>query len=256
MKASPQKEHGYTPIANELLEAMALFRIPGEIRQVFDAIMRKTYGYNKTQDAIAASQLTAATGLKKQNVFRSVERLVEHKLVIKVDYAKDIGNILKINKDYHSWIPFVIKVDYKKKKKKLSSKRITRVIKTDDKPSSKLMDTKDKTILKDNRDAEVEQARLVRDLIEAFTIINPACKKMYGNTSQRQAAKDLIDTYTFDRVMIVITKTLPKTNATAFFPTITTPHQLFTDWSKLEAAILKYKSRQDIKNNNGRGLVE
>lgn len=253
MKASPQKEHGYTPIANELLEAMALFRISGEVRQVFDAIMRKTYGYNKTQDAIANSQLTAATGLKKQNVFRSVERLVEHKLVIKVDYVKDKGNILKINKDYHSWIPFVIKNDDKKKKKKRSSKRITPVIKNDDKASSVLMDTKDKTILKDNRES-VEQARRVRDMIEAFTIINPACKRMYGNTSQRQACMDLIEAYTFEKVMFIINKTLPQTNAMAFFPTITTPHQLFQDWSKLESAALKYKSKREL-TTTGRGLV-
>ena len=50
--AMPQVENGYTRIANELLEALAKIRIPGEARQVFDVIMRKTYGFRKS-DPIA-----------------------------------------------------------------------------------------------------------------------------------------------------------------------------------------------------------
>jgi len=103
---------------------------------------------------------------------------------------------------------------------------------------------------------QIEQARLVRDLIESFSKINPACKKMYGNLIQREACTNLIKEYGFARVQFVIEKTLPKTNAQAFFPTITTPQQLFQKWTTLESAVLKYKSKIDIKNNNGRGVAE
>lgn len=151
----PQKENGYTPIANELLDAIVSFRIPGELRQVFDAIIRKTYGFNKKEDYIANSQIMEMTGIGKQNVYRSLLRLVEHKLVIKSDYSLKRGIKYRINKDYKEWIPFsVVKVDDKKKssQKRLrpSSELITKVVKTDYETSSELTDTKDKIHSKDN----------------------------------------------------------------------------------------------------------
>ena len=45
--ANPQKENGYTSIANDIVEALAGIRIPGEARQCLDVILRKTYGWNK-----------------------------------------------------------------------------------------------------------------------------------------------------------------------------------------------------------------
>ena len=51
----PQLENGYTKIANELLEAIAAIRIPGEAMQVLLVIIRKTYGYCKKKDAISIS---------------------------------------------------------------------------------------------------------------------------------------------------------------------------------------------------------
>lgn len=104
---------------------------------------------------------------------------------------------------------------------------------------------------------QIQEAREARDIIEAFSkFVNPSMKTMYGNKAQRLACKNLVDTYTFERVMFVIEKTLPRTNPEAWFPTITTPHQLFLDFSRLEAAIRKWKSKGDIKNQErGRGLA-
>jgi len=62
--AEPQKENGYTPIANEIMEALCRIRIPGEERQVLDCILRKTYGWNKCEDAISLTQFMEMTGLK------------------------------------------------------------------------------------------------------------------------------------------------------------------------------------------------
>lgn len=45
--AEPQKENGYTPIANEIMDALCRIRIPGEERQVLDCISGKhTAGIN------------------------------------------------------------------------------------------------------------------------------------------------------------------------------------------------------------------
>lgn len=155
--ANPQKENGYTPIANELFDAIVHFRIPGELRQIFDAVMRKTYGFNKKEDDIANSQLVILTGMKKGNISRALSKLITHKLVIRSDNNSPNGIKLKINKDYSEWIKFGIKSDNTKKAKKELSKVkpklsevITKVIISDNKVLSEVMDTKDKRHSKDN----------------------------------------------------------------------------------------------------------
>ena|SRR3990167_3242390 len=99
----------------------------------------------------------------------------------------------------------------------------------------------------------VEQApQEIPLLIKSFEEVNPAVKRMYGNKTQRQACKDLIETYGFDRVLNVIKNTLPRTNkmTAEFFPNIGTPLQLFDKWQKLEDAIFAYRAKKQIKNNN------
>ena len=62
---SPQLENGHTRLANEIMEALCRFRIPGVERQVLDAIIRKTYGWHKKKDAISLSQFVEMTGVTK-----------------------------------------------------------------------------------------------------------------------------------------------------------------------------------------------
>jgi len=94
--------------------------------------------------------------------------------------------------------------------------------------------------------AEQSSADIVL-LIDKFSILNPACKRMYGNTTQRKACKLLIETYGLERLKKIITETLPKTNGLQYFPTITTPLQLQDKFIALESAIRKYQSEH--KNN-------
>ena len=107
----------------------------------------------------------------------------------------------------------------------------------------------DNNVKNDKNLAETSSAD-VPLVIKSFESINPACKKFYGNTTQRKACQYLIDTYGFDRVISVIEKTLPKTNNLQFFPTITTPVQLQDKWSSLESAIKKYQSEKQTTKNN------
>ena len=131
---SAQCENGYTRIANELVEALCHFRIPGEQMQCLLFIIRKTYGYGKIDDCIANSQFCEATGMKKGNVSRAVKELTKKQLVIKNDNGRIPS--YRFNKDYTKW--------------KLLSKlqpvinTATGVIKTDNKVLSKVMDTKER----------------------------------------------------------------------------------------------------------------
>ena len=53
MENRPQIENGYTRIANEILDTLCMFSIPGECMQVLNCILRKTYGYQKKEDRIS-----------------------------------------------------------------------------------------------------------------------------------------------------------------------------------------------------------
>jgi phage replication O-like protein O len=100
--ASPQKENGYTAIANEIIEALARTRIPGEARQVLDVILRRTYGWQKKEAVITRKHFITATGLKGPNVTRGVRKLLEMNLIcIKSDTQKAVS--YRLNKDYESW---------------------------------------------------------------------------------------------------------------------------------------------------------
>lgn len=141
----PQLENGYCKIANEIIEALSRYRIPGEQMQVLMAILRKTYGFNKKEDSISNSQFVKATGLKKGNVSRALSNLVEREVVIKTD-NKRIPTY-RFNKDYRDW-KLLSKLQPVIKKATAVIKITTPVIKSDNSLLDKRHFTKD-TLTKD-----------------------------------------------------------------------------------------------------------
>lgn len=112
-----------------------------------------------------------------------------------------------------------------------------------------------KTITVDNTDdktiAETSSAKLVTELIKLFELVNPACKTMYGNTTQRKACELLIEEYGFEEVSKVISF-LPKSNKIPFVPTITSPNQLWTKYQALKDGLERKKGELQAK---GRGIA-
>lgn len=143
--ANPQRENGYTAIANEILEALARIDIPGEARRVLDVIMRKTYGFNKKEDVISYSQLAYFTGLSRRNAIRAVQSLV---LMNLISVKKDTTNSYSINKDFETWKPV------SKKTLGVVSKSTLSSVKTDQKLVSRLTHTKE-TITKESITKEI-----------------------------------------------------------------------------------------------------
>lgn len=146
--ASPQKENGYTPIANEILEAFGRIRIAGEAWQVLSILLRKTYGFHKKEDRIALSQLCLATGLKKPTICKALNKLVMMNVITKKDTPE--GNIWSINKDFDTWKPLPKKVTLPKKVMRVTQKGNASLPK---KPHTKDNYTKD-TITKDTLSAQ------------------------------------------------------------------------------------------------------
>lgn len=100
-----------------------------------------------------------------------------------------------------------------------------------------------------NDSAETSSANIAA-LIRVFEAVNPACATYYGNTTQRKACAFLIDTYSFDRVKVIVEKTLPQTNGKEFFPTITTPLQLQEKWAMLESAVKRHITKNRTQENS------
>lgn len=98
---SPQVEEGYTRIANELLEAMATFGFTAHQWAVMMALIRKTYGYQKTHDDISASQLSEVCGVPRNHVSTALKKLYDMHVITKK--PGKYGLILGINKDYSMW---------------------------------------------------------------------------------------------------------------------------------------------------------
>ncbi len=106
--ANPQVENGYTKIANEIMEALAKIRIPGQAYQVMLVILRKTYGFNKKEDIISLGQFAKAIGTQRPTVLRAIYKLLDMNLIIKKDNGTDIKYMF--NKDFETWKPLSKKI--------------------------------------------------------------------------------------------------------------------------------------------------
>jgi phage replication O-like protein O len=103
--ANPQKENGYTAIANDIMDALCRIRIPGEEMQVLHAIIRKTYGWNRKEDMVALSQLSEMTGLSKPHVCRALKGLLSKKAIVIAKNGNGRSNVVALEKDYEKWEP-------------------------------------------------------------------------------------------------------------------------------------------------------
>ncbi len=94
-------EDGYIKVANELYEA--ILQYPFTLRQlkVVMAIMRKTYGFNKKEDDMSASQIGSLCNIPRNHVTKELNELVAMNVIHK-DTGK-FGSIVGLNKKYKAW---------------------------------------------------------------------------------------------------------------------------------------------------------
>jgi phage replication O-like protein O len=100
--ADPQKENGYTPIANEILEAIAKVKLsPTQYRIIF-IVWRYTYGFNRKEHDLSLGFLSEATGCDKRQLQRELKELVKMNIV-KQKIKNGICRKLGFNKHYDTW---------------------------------------------------------------------------------------------------------------------------------------------------------
>jgi phage replication O-like protein O len=236
--ANPQMENGHVKIANDIFEALMRIRISGEARQCLDTILRKTYGFNKKEDAISLSQFEHSTGMRKCDVIRGIKKLIEMNIISKK--ASGIANIYQINKDFDKWKPFA------KKQRGVAKKQIIVCKKANNRLlKSNIQKTVTKDSIKRHSEASLgdeEDSQTIIDVIFAFKEVNLNYKQWFGRPPFRASASRMASNYGIEKVLRVI-KLLTKTNKIPFMPTITTPIQLENKWSQLESQLIKEKNK-------------
>lgn len=99
--SSPQIEDGYTRIANELLEAIAVYPFSGGELKTILVILRYTYGYNRKVSNISLSELSKKTDISRRHISNILKLLKTTSVIIVGRYRN--RNILGINKNYRQW---------------------------------------------------------------------------------------------------------------------------------------------------------
>lgn len=95
--ANPQKENGYTAIANEIAEQLAKVNFSAYEMRYLWVLWRKTYGWNKKNDKISLSQFEKATGLKRKDICLVANKLLKRNIIIKNNL------LISFQKDYTKW---------------------------------------------------------------------------------------------------------------------------------------------------------
>lgn len=103
MTRTPQTEDGFARLANTLLDALLRAGLSGNQWKVGMAIVRKTYGFNKTEDDLSASQIATMCDIARPHVATALNQLAARNIINK--RPGRYGSIVGIQKDYRRWLP-------------------------------------------------------------------------------------------------------------------------------------------------------
>jgi phage replication O-like protein O len=208
--ANPQLEDGHLRIANEVVDTLVLCQISGQDMRVWIAVARYTWGWSKPKEPPKEVELSIAdicdiVGETRQSVHRSVNRLVEWKMITMDPSDKRGFYWFGIQKDYDQWVCL-------KNETMLVSKTRQRRLKNETNSSQKRDKLSDDTLLlrnnhvqpctelslfSDEKDPEIEiRTRLSKDLPgESWTC--DRCGSILPVTDVTQLAEGPVKRYKF-----------------------------------------------------------
>ena len=99
--ANPQKENGYTPIANEILEALCQWNFSAYEFRIISFLLRKTYGFHKKEERITLAEFSAVTKIQRSHVCRTLKLLQKQNIITKGGTGS--APSYKLQKDYEKW---------------------------------------------------------------------------------------------------------------------------------------------------------
>lgn len=236
-KADLQVENGnFTRIVNPLIEQLIQIPFRGCELAIAMFVIRKTYGYQKKKDSISLSQFCVGTKRSRQTVIVAIRNLELSNILVKTarPYAT---NTYEINKYYDTWK--VGKTARLVKRRHGGSQYGSpKVVKT-------ARHTKEiKKVTKET--ASQSEGVTISSIIDLFKEVNPTYERLFGMPPQRAATDRLLVKFGEEKLTAMV-RFLPKSNASLYAPTITTPAQLERDLGRLVAWSEKQK---DIKKTN------
>lgn len=252
--ASPQLENGYIKIANELFKALERLPLSNYEMRIILCVIEKTYGWNKKRDWISLSQFEADTGIKNAHVCRTLNVLIDKKILTKS--GSKYHPHYAVQKDYELWSTLPIQgVPIQDKSTPYIGNRVlpnqgdTQDIITKDILQKKEMQKKveGKISASDMND--------IYRIVEAFKPVNKFWHTLEDNPKQMDAAWRMIQVAGVQAVLKVIA-ILPKTNKIPYVANICSPVKLEEKWSDLEAQLHKMQgARQEKQTSKTRKFV-
>lgn len=101
---SPQTENGFTRIANEILEAIQMYKFSLNEMKIIMCVWRFTYGFNRKSHALSLSFFENHTGLSRTRINASLKKLIEANVIERVENGDaKRTNSYKFNKHYNTW---------------------------------------------------------------------------------------------------------------------------------------------------------
>ncbi len=100
--ASPQIEKGHVKIANDLFERILEYPFTGVELKIVWAVIRYTYGWNRTKAHMTFYQISKMINQDRSNVRKSVHKLNKEKVMF-MQMCRDGSFLIGINKNYDEW---------------------------------------------------------------------------------------------------------------------------------------------------------
>jgi len=104
-------EDGFTRIANLLLEALALARLNGVQKGICLFLFRRTYGWNRSEDAIALGEFAEACGTSRPYISRQLTELIKKNIIFRVAYQPGKVSVYSFVTSIVDWDQTAIDLD-------------------------------------------------------------------------------------------------------------------------------------------------
>lgn len=173
-----QLENGnYTRIVNKIIDELIRMPLLGSELAICLFVIRKTYGFNKKEDAISLSQFQKGIGRSRPTIVKALKVLVLGKvlLLVKEDDKKGFTNKYRFNKYYKEW-SLVKTPELVKEMTATSKEKLKKVVKVP-------LHTKDNT----KNNTKERRKRADRFIVEA---IKKPEKDSYGELKNVQLTLD------------------------------------------------------------------
>lgn len=102
--ANPQKETGYTAIANELLEHIVQTKLNGTQFRVLLFVIRRTYGFQQKTAKMSLSFIANGVGIHRNSVHTTLKQLEAMQIITITHKAATTPQEIAVEKDYQKWI--------------------------------------------------------------------------------------------------------------------------------------------------------